>query len=128
MSTYNGWTIVTMPGAPSVKSIEFTTNQIVASSVSPFTGQQQLQDWQAAWAEASLELPPMTSDQSSAWTAFIVSCKGPLCVFQLPALLAALVPSGMAPAGYWRLKNNANKWTVQPLPLYGMRFEIREAI
>ena len=128
MATYNGWTIVTMPTIPSVRSIEFTQNQIVAASLSPFTGQQQIQDWQNAWAEASLELPPMQASTASPWIAFLIACKGPVCVFQLPSSLAALIPSGMAPGGYWRLKNTANKWSVQPLPLYGLHFEIREAI
>lgn len=128
LTTYGGWTVVTMPTTPSFKNVEFTTNQIVGTVVSPFTGQEQLLDWNSGWMEASLDLPPLTQDQATAWIAFLVACKGPLCVFQLPPLLAALVPSGVAPAGYWRLKDNANKWSIQPLPLYGLHFNIREAL
>ena len=128
MSTYNGWTIVTMPSAPSVRSIEFTQNQITGVVVSPFTGQQQLLDWQAGYAEASLELPPLSQSQANTWLAFLISCRGPMCVFQLPSLLAGLVPSGMAPNGYWRLKNTANKWSVTLPLLYGLHFDIREAL
>jgi hypothetical protein len=131
MSTYNGWTIVTMPTAPSVKLVEFTTNQIVSTFESPFTGQQQIQDWNAGFMEASLQLPPLTPAQSSSWLTFLVSCKGAACVFQLPSLLTALYPPGvgLVPGGYWRLKNNANKWSVSEAGLlYGLSFDIREAI
>jgi hypothetical protein len=128
MSTYNGWTIITMPTAPSVRSIEFTQNQITGAVVSPFTGQQQLLDWQAAYAEASLELPPLTQSESGTWLAFLIACRGPMSVFQLPSILAALVPSGMAPNGYWRLKNNANKWSITLPYIYGLHFDIREAL
>lgn len=128
MSTYLGWTIVTMPAAPSFKSVEFTQNQIVGAIVSPFTGQEQLLDWQAAYAEASLDLPPLTQTQATAWLSFLISCRGPMCVFQLPSTLASLVPTGVAPGGYWRLKDNANKWSVQPIPLFGLHFNIREAL
>jgi hypothetical protein len=41
MATYNGWTIVTMPATPSAATLEFTMQNIVATSGSPFTGQQQ---------------------------------------------------------------------------------------
>ena len=117
-----------MPTAPSVRSIEFTQNQITGVVTSPFTGQQQLLDWQAGYAEASLELPPLTTAESTSWLAFIMACRGPMSVFQLPSLLAGLVPSGMAPAGYWRLKNGANKWSVTLPFIYGLHFEIREAL
>lgn len=128
MSTYNGWTVVTMPTLPSFKSVEFTQNQIVGTVVSPFTGQEQILDWQASYAEASLDLPPLTQSQADEWLAFLISCRGPLCVFQLSPALAALVPTGIAPAGYWRLKDNANKWSVTPIPIYGLHFNIREAL
>jgi len=128
MSTYLGFTVVEMPAAPSFKNVEFTQHQIVGSVVSPFTGQEQFLDWNSAYAEASLDLPPLTQDQAAAWLTFLVACKGPLCVFQLPPLVAALVPAGVAPGGYWRLKNNANKWSIQPLPLYGMHLDIAEAL
>jgi hypothetical protein len=128
MSTYNGWTIVTMPSSPSVKLIEFSLNQVISASVSPFTGQQQVQDWQARFLEASLQLPPLTQAQASAWMAFLVACRGIACVFQLQPFLVSLFPSGLAPGGYWRLKSNQNKWSVTPAIIYGMQFEIREAI
>lgn len=128
MSTYNGWTIVTMPTAPSVRLIEFALNQIVSTSVSPFTGQQQVQDWQAGWMEASLQLPPLTQPQSVSWLSFLVACRGSACVFQLPTFLTTLFPSGLAPGGYWRLKSNANKWSVTEPIIYGLQFDIREAI
>jgi len=128
LTTYNGRTVVIMPTAPSFKSVEFTLTPIVGTFASVFTGQEQSYDWNAAYAEASLDLPPLTQPQAAQWLAFIVACKGPLNVFQLPPLLAALVPAGVAPGGYWSLKNPSNKWSITPLPLYGMHFEIREAL
>jgi hypothetical protein len=117
-----------MPTFPSVRSIEFTQNQIVGVTMSPFTGQQQVLDWQAAWAEASVELPPMESSTAQSWLAFLIACKGPVCVFQLPSVLAGLLPSGMAPNGYWRLKDNASKFSVTLPLIYGLHFNIREAL
>jgi hypothetical protein len=127
MSTYNGWTIVTMPTVPSVKLVEFNLKQLVSSSESPFTGQQQIQDWNAGYMEASLQLPPLTDTQASAWLSFLVACRGIACVFQLPTFLTTLFPAGLAPGGYWRLKTNVNKWSVTAPLIYGLQFEIREA-
>ena len=128
MSTYNGWTIVTMPSTPSVSSLELTVNNITGANTSPFTGQQQVQDWNASYMEASLTLPPLTQSQATDWVNFLVSCRGVTCVFALPATLAALVPAGKVPAGYWRLLKNQSKWSVQVAKIYGIQFDIREAI
>lgn len=128
MPTYNGWNVVTMPTSPSARSIDFTTNQIVALSASPFTGQQQVQDWQAGWMEAQISLPPLTATQAAAWVSFLVACRGQASVFQLPTFLAAFVPAGAVPGGYWRLKTNSNKFSIGEAILYGFSFEIREAI
>ena len=129
MSTYNGWTIVAMPSSPAPKTVEFSTNSIVALSTSPFTAQQQIQDWQASWMEATVTLPPMTQSDAAAWTAFFLACNGPACVFQLSnSTFAGLVPSGAVPGAYWRMKGNTVKWSITEGVLYNLQFEIREAI
>lgn len=128
MSTYNGWTITTMPATPSAKTIEFTEQNAVAVSVSPFTGQQQIYDWSASWMEASITMPTMFLATAQPWIDFLRACRGQACVFQLPAFLAARVPSGAVPGLYWRLKNNAAKWSISPGDIVGMQFDIREAI
>jgi hypothetical protein len=61
-----------VPAAPA--SVEFTAEDTVAVSVSPFTGQQQ--DWQASYLEASVSMPPLTHPQAQAWIAFLMSLRG----------------------------------------------------
>lgn len=128
MSTYNGWTIVSMPTTPSAKTVEFSQQDVVAASLNPFTGQQQIQDWNASWLEASITMPSMELATAQPWIAFLRACKGQACVFQLPTLLASLVPSGAVPGLYWRLKTNNVRWSVNLGFIVGMEFEIREAI
>jgi hypothetical protein len=128
MPTYNGWTIVTMPSTPSAKNVEFSDQSVVTASQSPFTGQQQIYDWQASWLEASITMPTMLLAVAQPWIDFLRSCKGQACVFQLPTFLATYVPTGAVPALYWRLKNNSAKWSVSPGNIVGMQFDIREAI
>lgn len=129
MSTYNGWTIVSMPSSPAPKTVEFSTNSSVALSTSPFTAQQQIQNWGASWMEATVTLPPMTQTDAANWTAFFLACNGPACVFLLSnSTFAGLVPSGAVPGTYWRIKGNTIKWSVTEGVLFNCQFEIREAI
>jgi hypothetical protein len=82
MGTFNGWTIVTMPTVPAAPaSVDFTVNDLVTMSVSSFTGQQQIQDWQHGWIEASVQLPALNHQQAQAWIAFLMSLRGQLNVF-----------------------------------------------
>ena len=93
--TFNGWNIVAMPASPVPKSIEFTAQDTVAVSTSPFTGQQQVQDWQASWLEASVSMPPMTYHQALPWIAFMLELRGQACAFQIGDP-HSLVPQGSA--------------------------------
>ena len=129
MSTYNGRTIVTMPSSPAPKSVEFTDISLVGEAVSPFTAQQQIQDWQASYMEASVTLPPMSETDAADWVTFFRACKGKACVFTLAnATFAGLVPAGAVPGTYWGLKNNVSKWSITDGIRYGFQFECREAI
>lgn len=129
MPTYNSWNIVSMPSSPAPKSVEFTTNSIVAVSNNPFTGQQQIQDWNASFLEASVTMPAMSETAAQAWVSFLLACKGQAGVFQLAnTAFAGRVPAGTVAGGYWRLKNNVNKWSVTDAMIYGLQFDIREAI
>lgn len=129
MSTYNGRLIVTMPATPAPKSIEFADNFLVATSANPFTGQQQIQDWQSEYLEAQVTLPPMPEADALAWVAFFRACRGQAGVFQIAnAAFAARVPAGAVPAGYWCLKTNQSKWSITDGIIYGFQFEMREAI
>ena len=90
MPTFNGWDIVPMPATPSaLATVEFTAMDTVAVSISPFTGQQQVQDWQASWLEASVSMPALTHAQAQEWIAFLMSLRGQAKVFQLGDPLAA---------------------------------------
>ena len=87
--TFNGWTIIPMPAAPPAPAtMEFTALDTVAVSISPFTGQQQVQDWQASFMEASVSMPALTPAQAPAWIAFLMACRGQANVFQLGDPLA----------------------------------------
>ena len=206
MPAFNGWNIIPLPAAPAAPaSMEFTANDVVSVNISPFSGQQQVQNWQAAWLEASVSLPPLTNQQAQAWIAFMMSLQGQANVFQLgdpiavapsgtgagvpqvnggnqsgfalqtkgwsPNAAVVLLPGdwlqigyrlyrnlgivnadagGQAPLsiwpqlreppvdgapitltntkGLWRLKSNARKWSASTARIYGMQFEIREAL
>lgn len=81
----------TVPSAP--QTIDFTASDIVGLSISPFTGQQQVQDWQQGWLEASVSMPPLTHVQAQAWIAFLMGLRGQANVFQLGDPLA-VAPQG----------------------------------
>jgi hypothetical protein len=96
MATFNGWNIIPMPTVHSAPAtIEFTAQDTVAVSISPFTGQQQIQDWQASYLEASISMPPLTHPQARDWIAFLMSLRGQANVFQFGDPLAAS-PRGSA--------------------------------
>ena len=206
MLILNGLDLIAVPASPSAPaSMEFTLQDTVATSLSPFTGQQQIQDWQASFLEASVSMPPLTQAQAQNWIAFLMALRGQANVFQLGDPLArsprgsglgaplvdgsgqtgyavalkgftanaanVLLPGDwiqigyrayrtVAPAnangtgrlslaiwpqlreppndgdvvilnntkGLWRLAQNARKWSITAARVYGMQFEIREAI
>ncbi len=128
MSTYLGWDVITIPSSPPApSSIEFVQIDIVALSKSSFTGQQQVQDWQASYMEASVSLPPLTDAQAIEWIAFLRDLKGVANVFQFTAEFAAAYPDSVGDR-YWRLKSNQRKWSITEARLYGIQFDIMEAL
>ena len=131
MSLYNGWTVVTMPDTPAPAAIEFARNDLVAANTNPFSGQQQVQDWQASYMEASVLMPPMPKAQAQTWIAFLVALHGMANVFTFPTALVASYPESLTTNGttnrYWRLKSNQAKWSLKRASMYGITFEIREA-
>jgi hypothetical protein len=89
MSSFNGWTIIPMPvSPPAPATMEFTAIDTVAVSISPFTGQQQVYDWQASYLEASVSMPALTGPQAQNWIAFLMALHGQANVFQLGDPLA----------------------------------------
>jgi hypothetical protein len=206
MPTFNGWPIISLPTTPSAPAtIDFTANDIVAMSISPFTGQQQVQDWQQGMLEASVSMPPLAPLHARAWVAFLKGLRGQANVFQLgdplavapqgsgagtplvngagqkgftlntkgwtPGASGVLLPDDWLQIGYrlysnlalanadgsgnatlsiwpslrespadgdaliinntkglWRLKSNARKWSETAARVYGIQFDIREAL
>ena len=127
MSTFNGRTIVTMPSTPAPKSIESTKRSIVATSMNPFTGQQQIQDWQAGYTMLSVSMPTMDLATGTSWINFLLSCQGQSYVFAIAnTTFASLVPASST--GYWSMNTNDLKWSVNEGQVVGMQFEIREVL
>lgn len=128
MADFNGWPIVTIPGfPPAPQSIEFSGNDIVAVTTSLFTGQQQIQDWNASYMELRVNLPPLQYPYGQEWVSFLRALKGMVGVFQFTAAFTAAYPNDLG-TRYWRLKNNAQgKWTVSKDRVYLISFECREA-
>lgn len=86
----------TIPAAP--RTVDWTMNDVVASVISPFTGQQQIQDWQAGWMEASVSMPPMVHADAQAWAAFFMACRGMANTFLFGDPLA-VAPRGLGGVG-----------------------------
>lgn len=86
--------LISMPTTPPApQTVDWTMNDIVASVISPFTGQQQTQDWQAGWMECSISMPPMQHADAQAWAAFFMQCRGMANTFQFGDPLA-VAPRG----------------------------------
>lgn len=134
MSTYLGVDVITMPSTPaSPASIEFFLIDIVALSKSPFTGQQQVQDWNASYMKASVSMPPLTDTQAQDWIAFFVAMKGIKNVTQFTSAFAAAYPASLKTGSplaqrYWRLESNERKWSISEARVYGFQFNLIEAI
>lgn len=125
MSTFNGWTIIAMPSFPAAEAIQFNKRNAVAVFQSPFTGQQQTQDWGGEWVEMSFSLPPMKDAEAAAWLAFFLSLKGQTNVFAVDASWAGFLPAGVS--GYWRLKSNDTKWSIDVAKFFGFQVDCIEA-
>jgi hypothetical protein len=128
MPTYLGRTIVTIPAyPPAPASIDFTQVDAVAVSTSPFTFQQQVQQWSGSYRKASVSMPAMTDANAQAWIAFLVALDGSANVFQFSAAFAAGYPASIG-TRYWCLDSNERKWSINQSRMYGFQFDIREVL
>jgi hypothetical protein len=128
MPTSRDWEVVTIPSyPPAPASIEFSAFDIVALSKSPFTGQQQVQDWGPGPMEAKVSLPPLTDAQAQPWISFLFALKGMANVFQFTPEFTAAYPASLGDR-FWRLKSNQRSWSINGQRLYGISFEIIEAL
>jgi hypothetical protein len=123
--------LIPMPEIPSPASFEFEPRPLVGANTNPFTGQQQIQDWQYSYLEASVSLPAMPQAQAQAWVDFLISLRGKSNTFQFPDALVAAYPESLTTDGssprIWRLLKNDPEWSIRNVGLYGVTFEIREA-
>lgn len=84
--TINGisYSLVTIPSSPGPAEVEFGMGDLISLQQSPYTLQQQTQQWPGAdWWDAKISLPPMSAATAAAWEAFLAELRGPLNVFQL---------------------------------------------
>jgi hypothetical protein len=133
MSTYLGWTVVSLPTDPAFpKSFEFQPNALTAVNTNPFTGAQQIQNWSTGFYEASVTWQPMTFTQAQNWVTFLTGLVGMTNVFKFTDAINAVWPKELTTDGttarYWRLQNNKPKWSIGEGNIYTVTFEIREAI
>lgn len=67
---------LSLPSAPGFSRASFRMRNIVAASVSQFTGQEQFYKHAGEWWEADLQLPPMKGARAAEWEAFLASLQG----------------------------------------------------
>ena len=119
--------VITIPSfPPAPQSIEFDQTDFVAMTISPFTGQQQIQDWQANIMGLRVIMPPMTYTTAQPWIAFLRSLVGMANTFQFSSAFTAAYANDLG-GRFWRLKSNDRKWVVSKDRVYLITFECREA-
>ena len=74
---------LSMPQSPSPRNVTFGANNLVSTSVSPFTGSTQVVQWPGEWWEAEVGLPDMTMAVAEPWIVFLTSLRGMLGTFYL---------------------------------------------
>ena len=67
---------LTMPATPSFKSSEFTLRRKVGLSESPYTGSQQVYEFDYALWAGTVTLPPMKRENARNWIAFLLQLHG----------------------------------------------------
>jgi hypothetical protein len=100
VSTFNGWTIVTLPSAPPPAFIEWGLADTVGAARSPFSRQQQIQNWSAAIWSASLSYAAMQYLEALPLITFLRNTQGKANVFMFgdPQNLGPQNPSASAGA------------------------------
>lgn len=127
--SYLGWTVITIPGTPNApQSIEITIIRAAALSRSPFTNQQQVQDWGAGWIEVKVSMPPMQYDVAQEWNSFFQALNGPVNVFEFTSAFMAGYPNDIPSGTYFRLKSGSVKYSIEQNQLYGFSFEAVKAM
>lgn len=74
---------LTLPSTPNFKTSQWSLRRSVAVATSPFTGAQQVHEYDYALWKTSLTLPPMHREQASEWQAFLLKLRGRFGTFLL---------------------------------------------
>jgi hypothetical protein len=71
-------------------------------------------------------MPPMDMTTAGPWLTFLQQAHGQANVFLIPnAAFAAMLPG--TTTGYWRMKTNSVKWSINEANIVGIQFEMRQA-
>lgn len=81
------------PTTPAIRTISMRQVTTVGMTESPFTLNQQVQDWGGDRWEADIELPPMVRADAEKWITFLVSLRGKKGTFYL-GMMPAHLPQG----------------------------------
>lgn len=82
LPTFNGWNIVAMPNFK-FRGVDFSPHDTVGVSVSDWTNEMQVYDWQSSFLSANVTIPTQKGALAAQWIAFLLACRGPLNVFIL---------------------------------------------
>ena len=90
----SGVTLLAMPTSPGFRNQKWKLTNPTSVNTSPYTGQQQVQQWLGAesW-QVTCSLPPMSLSDAAQWRSFLMRCRGRTNAFQLYDQLNA-TPSG----------------------------------
>jgi hypothetical protein len=77
----NGWPLLSVPLVPGQRQVDWSMVNVAGAVTNPFTGKQQVQNWQAGWWEAVVTMPPMQRTEAASWYAFMAQCSGTSAVF-----------------------------------------------
>lgn len=89
---------LTLPSAPAFRSLRFSPRSTIGVSLSPFTLQQQVQEYDGEIWRVDVELPAMARAAAEDWIAFRLALRGRLGTFLL-ALPDAVAETRGTPAG-----------------------------
>lgn len=109
--TFNGLTVISTPVSPVPSSLDFTLADYVSASSNPFSGSQQIFDWQNSLISLSVQLPPMTANSGGDdWAAFLMQARGMANAFLLGDPSRKTPKGSVATTGASPLVNGANQF------------------
>src|SRR5580693_10275007 len=90
------------PPAGAPQSVDAVVVSITTENTNPFTGQQQIYDWQAQYLQYRVNLPPMSYSNFQAWIVFLKALNGQANYFEFGAALSTSYPNDFPSGAFWR--------------------------